>query len=91
MSNEQKFAFLSLLYATRIQTGGSHYTLISEVRDTKLSRFSTIFHNISCRFFTFAESWRLYRYVLVAIDSFSLYSMLLPARTNTSEETARLL
>jgi len=32
-----------------------------------------------------------YHYVLVVIDSFSLFSVLLPAKTTTAEETARLL
>ena len=33
----------------------------------------------------------LYNYVLVVIDSFSLFSILLPAKTTSAEETARLL
>jgi len=32
-----------------------------------------------------------YNYVLVAIDSFSLYPLLLPARTTSADETADLL
>ena len=32
-----------------------------------------------------------YKYVLVAVDSFSLFSVLLPAKTTNAEETAQLL
>jgi len=32
-----------------------------------------------------------FKYVLLAVDSFSLYSVLMPARTTSAEETARLL
>jgi len=50
----------------------------------------TIFERWHCDFLSLPKVGE-YKHVLVAVDSFSLYAVLLPAKTTTAEECARLV